>query len=153
MKVVRSSEKITFDKVNNDSMANIEEIVMDKEFVKQSRHDWCWLSNKNVPEEVGWYKIDRENCRLAKTKFEEAARLEWHERIYVYGSALAAVHEQMPLALYIGDEYSDGRLTALYLCGPDVLTWVATKVDTSNAHSGDNWLEVRSKARCRPNDC
>lgn len=128
MKIVRSQNTITFDKVSaNTSKANIEEIVMDKEFIQRFRHDWCWLSAEKLPKEVGWYKVDRNNLQLQRVSFQQAGELEWHERLYVYGSAIAAVGQNMPLALYIGDEYSDGRLSALYLCGPDVLTWVAQK--------------------------
>ncbi len=58
---------------------------------------------------------------------EEVAGAEWHQRLFVYDSAHAAVRDGLPLALYIGDELVDGRLPGLYLCGPDVLTWVAQK--------------------------
>lgn len=129
MKIIRSKNIVTFDKVGeeNASIANIDEVVMDKEFIEQFRHDWCWLSAKNLPQGVSWYRVDRADAQLKKISFEEAKTLEWHERLYVYGSAIAAADQKMPLALYVGDEYSDGRLSALYLCGPDVLTWVAQK--------------------------
>jgi hypothetical protein len=45
--------------------------------------------------------------------------------LFVYASALHAAEKNGPLALYIGDEYEDNRLSALYLCGPDVLARVA----------------------------
>ncbi|MDO8529946.1 MAG: hypothetical protein Q7S10_00850 [bacterium] len=103
------------------------DVVMDKDFIEKSRHDWCWVAWGEVPTETGWYRVDRQNEELLKITAEQAGILEWHERLFVYGSGHAAVTENNPLALYIGDEYSDGRLSALYLCGPDVLTWVAIK--------------------------
>jgi hypothetical protein len=91
------------------------------------RHDWCWLDYKEVPSEIGWYKINREKAILEKIADEEAKNLQWHERLFIYESALKAVNEKIPLALYIGYEDDDSRLSALYLCGPDYLAWVALK--------------------------
>ena len=131
MKIL-ASKKVTFDKVSEarseaEEVASILDIVMDKEFIEKNRHDWCWLNSNDVPKETGWYKINREAVALEKIISDEARTLEWHERMYVYGSGHAAVKDNTPLALYIGDEYDDGRMSALYLCGPDVLTWVALK--------------------------
>jgi hypothetical protein len=132
MKISSSGKKVTFDRLSDGvdeehAIANVLEVVMDEEFIKQSRHDWCWLSWKDVPTETGWYKIDRENSLLQKISDEEASREEWHARLFIYGSGHAAVNEKLPLALYIGDEYADSRLSGLYLCGPDVLAWVAQR--------------------------
>ena len=130
MKITSSRNKVTFEKApeassGGEEVASILDIVMDREFVEKSRHDWCWLSSKDVPKETGWHKINREVKKLKKITQAEARTLEWHERMYIYGSGHAAVRNNLPLALYIGDEYDDGRMSALYLCGPDVLTWVA----------------------------
>ena len=127
-----SKKKVTYDKVietaeSGDEVATIIDIVMDREFVETHRHDWCWLGSKNVPMETGWYRVNRETKKLEKIDKGGAEQCAWHERMYVYGSGHAAVRDDLPLALYIGDEYEDGRLSALYLCGPDVLTWVALK--------------------------
>jgi hypothetical protein len=132
MTIHSSGKKVTFDKLQEaldagHSVANVFDVVMDEEFIKRSRHDWCWLGWKDVPTETGWYQVDRKNSQLLKISDEEAAKLEWHERLFVYGSGHAAVNEKLPLALYIGDEYADSRLSGLYLCGPDVITWVAQK--------------------------
>ncbi|MSR71535.1 MAG: hypothetical protein EXS50_02625 [Candidatus Taylorbacteria bacterium] len=132
MQVNSSGRKVTFDKLQDGvdeghAIANVFDVVMDEAFIKQSRHNWCWLSWKEVPTETGWYKVDREKNQLPKIDEEEAKKLEWYERLFVYGSGHAAVSENLPLALYIGDEYTDSRLSGLYLCGPDVLTWVAQK--------------------------
>ena len=132
MEIRSSAEKVTFDRLedgleNGYEIANVFDVVMDEEFIKQSRHDWCWLNWKDVPTETGWYKVDRGEHRLEFIDTEKAAALEWHERLFVYASGHAAVNEKLPLALYIGDEYTDSRLSGLYLCGPDVLTWVAQK--------------------------
>ena len=75
----------------------------------------------------GWYMVDRLHARLSKISDTRAAALEWHERLFVYASAVHAAEQNGPLALYIGDEYDDRRLSALYLCGPDVLARVAQK--------------------------
>lgn len=80
-----------------------------------------------MPNETGWYKVNRVESRLEKIDMNAAEKLDWHERLFVYGSGHAAVRDDLPLALYIGDEYADGRLSALYLCGPDVLTRVALR--------------------------
>jgi hypothetical protein len=127
-----SGKKVTFDKLSDGLdaghvVANLLDVVMDEAFIKQSRHDWCWLASENVPAETGWYRVDRENRSVLKISDADAAKLEWHDRLFVYGSGHAAVSERLPLALYIGDEYADSRLSGLYLCGPDVLTWVAQK--------------------------
>lgn len=129
MKIKQSSNKVTYDKImgSEGEIADVIDVVMDKEFIEQSRHDWCWVGWGKVPTETGWYKVDRQNSQLIKINAEEAQKIEWHERLFVYGSGHAAVKENSPLALYIGDEYSDGRISALYLCGPDILTWVAQK--------------------------
>ena len=132
MKLSSSKDKVTFDKVDGspqsgEEVASILDIVMDRKFVEKNRHDWCWLGSKDVPKETGWYKVDREAKALLKISQDDARALGWHERMYVYGSGHAAVKDNVPLALYIGDEYDDGRMSALYLCGPDVLTWVALK--------------------------
>ncbi len=136
MKINSSGKKVTFDRLtdgidSNHDIANVLDVVMDEEFIKQSRHDWCWLSWKDIPSTTGWYKVDRESGLLRKISEEEAAGLEWHSRLFIYGSGHAAVYDELPLALYIGDEYTDGRLSGLYLCGPDVLTWVAQKPNTN----------------------
>ena len=132
MKIGSSGKKVTFDRLNDGvngghAIASVVEAVMDEEFIKKSRHDWCWLSGNDVPAETGWYEVDRAHARLSRISRAEAEKLEWHERLFVYASGHAAVNQQAPLALYIGDEYADGRLSGLYLCGPDVLTWVAAK--------------------------
>ncbi len=136
MKISSSKKKVTFDKLQDSldsehEVANVLDAVMDEEFIKQSRYDWCWLSWKEVPTKTGWYKVDRENKILLKINDAEAVKLEWHARLFIYGSGHAAVDEKLPLALYIGDEYPDKRLSGLYLCGPDVLTWVAQKSKTN----------------------
>ncbi len=127
MNLKRSENKVTYDKIvdTGGGIASVIDVVMDREFIENARHDWCWVGWGDVPTETGWYKVHRENQQLIKINSEEAAKIEWHERLFVYGSGHAAVKENNPLALYIGGEYSDGRLSALYLCGPDVLTWVA----------------------------
>jgi len=132
MKISFSKSKTTFDKLldvvdGGHAVASVLDVVMDEDLIKKSRHDWCWLGWDDVPKETGWYKIDRENKKLDKIDDRKAEVLEWHERLFIYGSGHAAVSEELPLALYIGDEYTDSRLSGLYLCGPDVLTWVAQK--------------------------
>ncbi len=132
MKISSSGKKVTFDTLDDGvesghAVANVRDVVMDEEFIKRSRHDWCWLSWTDVPTETGWYRVDRRNAQLVKIGDDNAAGLEWHERLFIYGSGHAAVSEKLPLALYIGDKYADSRLSGLYLCGPDVLTWVAQK--------------------------
>ena len=132
MKIKASQNKVTYEKIivttkDGGELANAIDVVMDKKFIEQSRHDWCWVGWGDVPEETGWYRVNRNDQRLEKITTEQATVLEWHERLFVYGSGHAGVKANNPLALYIGDEYSDGRLSALYLCGPDVLTWVAQK--------------------------
>ena len=96
MNITLSENDVTSDDVDGaiasgKNIADITEVVMDRQFVVRSRHDWCWLSGEHLP------------------------------------SALHAAKTKGPLALYIGDEYEDRRLSALYLCGPDVLARVAQK--------------------------
>lgn len=127
-----SQKKTTFDRIHDDLdagcvVANVFDVVMNEELIKGSRYDWCWLSSENVPTETGWYLINREAKELQSISDETASKLDWHERLFVYGSGHAAVREDLPLALYIGDEYTDHRLSGLYLCGPDVLAFVAQK--------------------------
>lgn len=136
MSITPTKNKTTFDKLHDaiepgNIIANVFDVVMDKEFIKKYRYDWCWLSWKDVPQETGWYEVNRSANRLEKIDDEQAEELEWHERLFIYGSGHAAVNEKLPLALYIGDEYADSRLSGLYLCGPDVLTWVAQKKQDS----------------------
>lgn len=131
-KIKFSGKKIYYHEIPNapDSgfvLADVLDVAMDKEFLERSRHDWCWVGSKNIPAETGWFKVDRENSQIIKINEADASELEWHERLYIYESALSTARQNSPLALYIGDEYSDGRLSALYLCGPDVLAWVAEK--------------------------
>ncbi len=132
MSLKKSQDRITFDKIpeapgEGEEIATILDFVMDQEFIEKHRHDWCWLGSKDVPTETGWYRVERKTNKLEKIEKIEVEKLAWHERLYVYGSGHAAVRDDLPLALYIGDEYDDGRISALYLCGPDVLTWVALK--------------------------
>ncbi len=132
MKITSSENRVSLDQIqsaiNGDhAFANINDIVLDKEYVEKYRHDWCWLDYNQTPNEVGWYKINREKGVLEKTVDEDAKNLEWHERIFIYESAIKAAQEKTPLALYIGYEDDDSRLSALYLCGPDYLAWVALK--------------------------
>lgn len=132
MKISASENRATLDKVEesisvNKDLATATETVLDQEFIEKYKDDWCWVGNKNTPVETGWYKVDRENQHLVKISFDEASKLQWHERLFIYGSALLATKENSHLALYIGGEYDDGRLCALYLCGPDYLAWVAQK--------------------------
>ncbi len=132
MKITPSENKVTFDNIDGvigsgKKVADITEVAMDQQFIERSGHDWCWLSGENVPPELGWYEVDRHNERLTKIAATHASELEWHERLFIYASALHAAETGGPLALYIGDEYEDGRLSALYLCGPDVLARVALK--------------------------
>ena len=132
MKITASEQRATLDKVaqsiaNGRSLANATETALDQEFIEKYKDDWCWVGNENTPSETGWYKVDRENHKLVKISDNGVSRLTWHERLFVYQSALIAVKEGSDLALYIGGEYDDGRLNALYLCGPDYLAWVATK--------------------------
>jgi hypothetical protein len=132
MKIFTSETRSTLDQVDKNispdkHLATVTETVLDQEFIEQLENDWCWVGNSNTPTETGWYRIDRQNQSLLKASREEAAKLPWHERLFVYQSALAAVQEESHLALYIGGEYYDGRLPALYLCGPDYLAWVAQR--------------------------
>src|ERR1700676_1167202 len=120
MNITPSENKVTVDKIDgaiasDKEIADITEAAMVKRFIERSRHDWCWLSGENVPPETGWYEIDRDNQRLTKIAEIRASELEWHERLFAYASALHAAETNGPLALYIGDEYEDRRLSALYL--------------------------------------
>lgn len=128
--ISESAKSVTVDQINsvlnNDkSLASAIQTVMDEDFIKRNRHNWFWVSGDNTPTETGWYELDRGISRLTKIDSSTAAKLDWHKRMYVYGSGHAAVKKGMPLALYIGDEYEDGRLSALYLCGPDTFTRAA----------------------------
>jgi hypothetical protein len=132
LKITASERKAAIDEVSDaitpgNAVANVAETVMDGEFVERSRYEWYWLSGQDIPPKTGWYKIDRADRRLKKIHRDQAAELEWHERLFLYASALSAAKENSLLALYIGDEYEDGRLSALYLCGPDVLARAAQK--------------------------
>lgn len=132
MKIVASTQRATLDKVapaltEGKEVATATETVLDREFIEKYNADWCWVGNKDTPAETGWYRVEREHQRLAKISNDEVLQLAWHERLFIYGSALAAVREDSHLALYIGGKYNDGRLEALYLCGPDYLAWVAQK--------------------------
>lgn len=130
--IKESKSNVTVDQIStiigrNEALASVFDTVMDKNFITRNRHDWFWLSSDNVPDETGWYHIDRSKLELVKIDSIAAKELQWHQRMYVYGSGHAAVREHMPLALYIGDEYDDGRISALYLCGPDTVTRAALK--------------------------
>jgi len=130
--IVPSDSRVTLDNIQSavakgKSLANVPEVVLDQDYLTQYRHDWCWLGAGGIPEQTGWYKVNRQNQRLEKIDDKEAVNLEWHERLFVYESAIKAAKENSALALYIGDEYNDDRLSALYLCGPDYLAWVALK--------------------------
>lgn len=132
MQIISSNDRVTLDNIqgattNGKSLANVPEVVFDQAYLEKYRHDWCWLGASGIPSQVGWYKINRHDGQLEKIGESEAAKLAWHERLYVYESALTAGTENSALALYIGDEYTDNRLSALYLCGPDYLAWVALK--------------------------
>jgi hypothetical protein len=117
MKIRPSGQRVTFDKVAVGALsgdtASVKDAVMDREFIEKSRHDWCWVDWKDVPIQTGWYQIDRIKGELVKILSQDAAKFEWHERLYVYGSGHAAVRDNALLALYIGDEYEDGRMFSL----------------------------------------
>jgi len=131
MSTIRESEKkVTLDQINTvlsngKSLASAIQTVMDEDFIKRNRHDWFWVNGYQIPKETGWFRLDRIKSQLAKIDSSTAKNLKWHERMYVYESGHAGVREDLPLALYIGDEYEDGRLSALYLCGPDTFTRAA----------------------------
>ncbi len=132
MQISASENKVTLDKVgastsSDKEIATATETVLDQEFIEKYNNDWCWVGNKNIPTEMGWYKVEREKQQLEKISYDEAAKLAWHERLFIYTSALIAAKEDSHLALYIGGEHKDGRLSALYLCGPDYLAWVAER--------------------------
>lgn len=132
MKIFTSENKARLDQIESflspgKNLATATETVLDKEFIEKYKDDWCWVGHDNTPLETRWYKVDRENKCLVKISDEDVLTLQWHERVFIYGSALSAAKEGSHLALYIGGEYDDGRLTALYLCGPDYLAWVAQK--------------------------
>jgi hypothetical protein len=132
LKITPSERKVEIDEVADaitpgNAVANVAETVMDGGFIERSRYEWYWLNGQDIPPETGWYEVDRGDRRLRKIGRDEAAELEWHERLFLYASALSAAKENRLLALYIGDEYDDGRLSALYLCGPDVLARAVQK--------------------------
>lgn len=132
MKIIPSDRKAALNDIGSvlsagKKLASATETVLDKEFIEKLRHDWCWVGFEDTPAEKRWYRVDRENGKLIKIPDDEASGLQWHERLFIYESALTAAKDGSPLALYIGDEYSDGRLSALYLCGPDYLAWIAEK--------------------------
>ena len=132
MKISASQQRVTLDQVDaslfpTKHLASATETVLDKQFIETHKDDWCWVSNSNTPTQTRWYNVDREHQRLVKISDDEASGLPWHERLFIYASALSAIKENSHLALYIGGEYDDGRLTALYLCGPDCLAWVAQR--------------------------
>ncbi len=132
MNISSSTQKTTLDKVVpaltvGKEIATAMDTVLDREFIEKYRNDWCWVGNADTPTETGWYKVDRELQCLVKISDDQVSHLAWHERLFVYQSALAAMKEDSHLALYIGGTYNDGRVEALYLCGPDYLAWVAQK--------------------------
>ena len=132
MKVNSSENKVSLDQIqtvikSGHVLADIHDIVLDHEYVEKNRHDWCWLDYKNMPSVSSWYKVNREKSILERITENEAKNLKWHERLFIYESAIKAAQEKTPLALYIGYEDDDKRLSALYLCGPDYLAWVAQK--------------------------
>jgi len=135
MKVHSSKNKVSLDQIqtaieSSNTLADINDIALDKEYVEKNRHDWCWLDYKNIPEVSGWYMVNREKSALEIVAVDDAVKLQWHERVFIYESAIEAAKKQTPLALYIGYEDSDERLSALYLCGPDYLAWVTQKRST-----------------------
>lgn len=132
MKINSSENKVSLDQMQTAIksgyvLADINDIALDKDYVETNRHDWCWLDYKNLPASSSWYKVNREKGVLEKIADSDAANLPWHDRLFVYESAVKAAQEKTPLALYIGYEDDDARLSALYLCGPDYLAWVAQK--------------------------
>lgn len=102
MKITESSEKVTYDKVDKDKTASAVEVVMDEDFIKRNRHDWFWMGGSNVPNETGWYKVNRIDSQLEKIDMAAAEALDWHERLYVYGSGHAAVEMICRLLFTLG---------------------------------------------------
>src|SRR5271170_6968015 len=97
--ITPSKNRATLDKIQDaisrgKSIANTTEVLMDRNFIEKYRHDWCWLNWKNTPTKIGWYKIDRINKRFIKISDKKASKLVWHERLFIYQSALTAVKKK-----------------------------------------------------------
>ncbi len=98
------------------AIAPVVPTVTDRKFIEQNKGMWMFLDFHNAVDSKGnpldadsWYRVNRENRSLEKISKHKAADLEWHEILYIDPSALKAVHEKRPLAMYIGDSYSYGN--------------------------------------------
>ena len=92
-------------------------VVFDLPFIKSARNLWVLVHWKGAPAEPGWHQVIREdkNHTYKKITERQAGDLEWHEKLYVHESALKAIKEKRPLALYIDYYYDDWNW--LVLCG------------------------------------
>ena len=89
MKITSSKVKVTYDKVSEApteelDIADAIDVIVDRAFIEQSRHDWCWIGWKNAPTEAGWYKIDRNDKKLTQISKTQAKELEWYDRLFVF---------------------------------------------------------------------
>jgi hypothetical protein len=125
-KVSLTERKATYDKVGTvldqgKIIASVTPTVLNQQLIEKSRGSWLFLDYQNAVDSKGkplesdtWYHVNRKDGILEKIIERQADKLDWHERLYVYPSALDAIKEKRPLPLYV--LYVHGRL-GLFLLG------------------------------------
>ncbi len=101
------------------SMASPIEVFRNKKFLEDTRGKWFFVHWKDAVDSEGksliaktWYFVNRDvkdKSPLEHMSSEEAKKLYWYEKVYVYESAIKAVNEKRPLAIYV-DYLNSGRL-------------------------------------------
>lgn len=111
--IVLTEERFAKEQANNTvkTMANFLDSVMEKGLIESNRYGWFFVGPDNAPIAIGEHFIDRKkrnvvgldlNKKDDEKKWQDA---EWHERLFVFESTIAAVAKGNPLVIDIDCDY------------------------------------------------
>ena len=117
------------------SIASFTDSVMDRKLIESNRYGWFFVKSDNLPILSGEYFIDRkskETIKLdlgKKTDTDKWSGAKWHERLYVYESAITAIKEKQPLLIDVDCDYYNRDRLDLYSGSSSSFIAPAAKLD------------------------
>lgn len=98
-------------RLSGSEIATAVEAMLDRLLEEERRYPKVLVDWRNAPTETGWYMVDRDMRRLVKISDDREPSVDWHERLYVYESAVKASREHRPMVMYLNyDDYGKPRL-------------------------------------------
>ena len=87
--------------IKDNTSLTVGDIAMDSKLVKDLSNSWVFISYKNVPKSVGWYKLDDKTRSFCGITERQADRLPPEKVLLVTESAIKDMSKGKPLVLAV----------------------------------------------------